>query len=481
MFKEQITFCGRLSILLLLFLLSVQFAIFSRGPFHAISVDEAHYVKKADQLLNTGTIPRAKGSGDWRPIGYSLFLACINGITGNWVTSRIVCALIQFTLLSFVLIVFQTIACWNLKQSRALFITAILLGLQRWVFEDSRNMIPDSLTASLTTLGLLGLCAASSLKNQLQIPAFIVSGVILCSTIFLRPEMIVMTPLFILAVVVFEKHRRSIVLRKMVIGLFILFMFLAFQILYWEKSTGKWEIYGNYSVRKLGAHNWTQSWFSTEQMAYAGFLHDNNIFSKTLNDFPEHAFADEWERNTIGEALARARQKQIYDQSVDALFQKVAEKRVRDNYFINSVLTRVWRTGMMWFYFESDNPVSKRVNQPVLRSAIPLGFYLLKMIIFALAVCSAIFTIRSIRNGTFDWYHRLTGLMLLCITIRTLLMGVVLGWMIHRYALAAWPAMMWCAVSAIVTIARNQQEMPAKRSPSALEQERKPEINYSPS
>jgi hypothetical protein len=456
MFEERITPQGRLSILLLLLLLSAQFAIFSGGRWIGRTGDEPYYMTRAKQLLDKAELPKVEGSGDWRPAGYSVFLAFFRGITRNWVSARMLCSFTQFTLLSLILLTFQTIACLFLKHSRAVFLTAILLGVQPWIFEDCRNLVPDSLTASLTTIGLLGLFASKYVKEKSHIIIFFLSALVLCTTIFLRPEMIAMAPLLICIGLFFQKQENPIFVRNVTIGLLILFILVGLQVLYRGSSNGKWEIYGNFSIKKRGAHSWTDSWFSTEQTAYTEFLHENKIFYITVDNFPKRAFADPWEKNTIREALARVQEQRTYDESADLLFQRVAEKRVRDNYFLNSGLTRLWRTLMMWFYFDGENLLSKNINQPVLKSTIIVGFYLFKMLIFGLAACSAVFTIRAIRNGTFAWYQHLTGLMIMCVIVRTFLMGLVLGWMIHRYALVAWPAMLWCAVSAIITI-RNQE------------------------
>ena len=110
MFEERITSNGRLSLFLLLFFLSVQFTILSDGPWLHPSGDERYYAAKADQLLKKGEIPKAEGSGDWRPVGYSVFLAFFLSITENWVVTRMMCAFIHFILLSLILITFQTIS-----------------------------------------------------------------------------------------------------------------------------------------------------------------------------------------------------------------------------------------------------------------------------------------------------------------------------------------------------------------------------------
>lgn len=454
MFVKNMESPARLSLLVLMLLLSLQLSVFSNPPWPGRTGDEFRYTSKAKYLLEHGKLPRAEGKGDWRPVGYPVFLALCRSLASDWLGARALCAVVQFSLIAFVLLIFQCLACSALRKSYWLFLIAITLGAQPWTFEDCRNMLPDSLTASLTTLGILGLFGFVVKQGVIQNIFFFFSCLTLCATMFLRPEMIVMAPVLIGGALFLKQESRSILFRYSVYGAMLFFACLLLQVFYRNLSTGDLLPYGRFSLHKRGAHNWVNSWFSTEQNAYNRFLHGGKILNTSVDAFPKRAFADEFERIEIQKALDLARTKGVYDEQVDRLFQSVADKRLRDNFFVNAVLTRIWRTGMLWFNFERNNRLTMMLGPAIWTGkAVVYASYVMRISLFLLAGYALFSALRNFRNRTALWYHRLTALMFLCVLTRTLLIGMVLGWMIDRYALVAWPAMLWCAAAGMIDLA----------------------------
>jgi len=445
-----------LSSVFLLFLLTMQFLIFAFSPWPTkYQADENYYVTKALSLITHGETPKAKGPGDlrpWRPAGYPQFIAlCCLG-DSHYKSIKYRCASMQFLLISLVLVCFHIFACFALGPSHQLYVIAFLTGIQPWTFSYSRLLYPDSLTASLLTLGLLGLFAfIRAGKSKTILVYFSLSILLLATTITLRAEMIVLIPVFVL-ISVSIKYLKRIALVRISIACGLIFVAVAgLYAGYRLFSTGSVQMFGRFSIHKRGALNWVGTWFATERSGFKRFLYGPLNRSK-FEMLPEHAFLDDFERSEIRRACELSGQRRVYDREVDKIFQNVADKRKREHFFINSVLTRTWAFLHLWVNPDVNEQLLRLVpRESIFFIILVLGFAILKFVVYVLATLSFFQILRHSREGTLSWYHTLTILMIVCVFARTLLMGGFLGW-IHRYALPAWPAMLWCAISACIDI-----------------------------
>ena len=143
-----------------------------------------------------------------------------------------------------------------------------------------------------------------------------------------------------------------------------------------------------------------------------------------------------------------------YSAQVDNVFDSIASKRIKDNFLFNYVLTRAWRTTQLWLNIHTNNqlltflsPIPRIIRRPILG-----GFLLLKIFIYALFIFSLIDLAGKIQRHDLIWHDYLTIFAAFAVISRTVLIGVLLGLGEHRYVLMAWPAMLWCAVSAIISI-----------------------------
>jgi hypothetical protein len=437
----------RISLLILFFLLAIQFSIFSAPPWPMRpKSDERYFVSEASSIGNTQQYR-------WRPAGYATYLACCSRIVGSWETARLPCGLIQFLLMTLVLVLFHWIACQALPRSYWLCVIAVVLGIQPWCFEDSRTMIPDSLTASLTTIGIIGLFVYIRRSQKTVDFSLLLFSTLLCVTAWLRAEMIVIVPVLITAAVLLKRLAKPVPSRELIYFCFISFVLLMAAIVVRTHFVRNLSLSPG-SVPVRGAWYWTKTWFSTEKTAYNNFLHDKKFLNADVRDFPDYTFADDSERNEIARAFHLMKTRKTYDLEVDRIFRDVADKRSKENFLINRIFTKIWRTLQLWLYVDSNNRLLlvSGSSETVFALFVVTGLYILKISIYLLAGYSFYQVVRNLLSGALLWHHQLTAMMLVCVIARTLLMGTVLDWTIHRYALVAWPAMLWCAISGMLDL-----------------------------
>ncbi|MCI0602350.1 hypothetical protein L0156_05000 [bacterium] len=430
-------------LVLLLLLLTVQcfVVIFSTWP-PKFQGDETYYVTKA--------FYKPLISDSHRPQGYQLFIALCNLANDRAGNVRYRCAVVQLLLAIGVILFFYRIASRALGSSPRLYFVAFLLGIQPWVFDSTRRLYPDSLTASLLTFGLLGLFAfIRAAKPGSAFGFFFLSTLLLCATILLRPEMIVLTPVFLFVALVLKWRERVPLWIAMTLSL--LFVASAgFLSGYHLILKGKVGVFGKFSLTKPGALNWVQTWFATERMGFKNFLNGPYMNRSKFDHLPDRAFSDEYERSEIRRACELSEQRRKYDQDVDDIFRKVAEKRKQEHFFRHSLLAKIWAMAQIWLNLVASEQWFRLVpHNGFLFLLMVLFFFSLKLLVFSLAALSVLQVFRYQREKKLRWYHTLTILMILCVVIRTLLMGGMIGYL-HRYAIPAWPAMLWCAVSGCI-------------------------------
>ncbi len=450
-----------LPLLLLLSLLAVQCLVFIFSVWPPkLQGDEKYYVQSASQFLEGGNSESSQSlqKHKWRTRAYPLFIALCNTANETSGNLRYRCALVQLVLAICGILCLYYVASLILGSSPRLYLIAFLLGIQPWSLDLSRKLYPDSLTASLLTMGLLGLFAFIRAGKTISACClFILSAVLLSATVFLRPEMIVIVPVFVLIAFHFKLLKKTIPLSVTIICSVLLVASAG--LLSGDRLNSKEEIgvFGKYSLEKPGALSWVQTWFATERTAIKNFLDGRFLNRVKFELLPDRAFADEQERTEIRKACELSEQRTKYDEDVDRIFREVAEKRKREHFFRHSVATRIWGMAHLWLNLEASEQWFQLLpKDSFLFVALVLCFVSLKLMVFALAVLSVLQIFRYRRNGELRWYHSLTILMILCVVARTLLMGGMIGYL-HRYTLAAWPAMLWCAVSACIDF-RNVQE-----------------------
>jgi len=451
---------------LLIVLIFGQFIIFSKEavnrPHHFFG-DEPYYVSKALYLIQHGILPKAddkqaalgeswEGMSDFRPPGYPVFIALCNSFKFNIEHIRWRTSIIQFALMALVLVILYLIAFFALKGSKWLYLVAVILGFQPWAFEYVSSLYPDSLCASLTTISLIPLYMfIKTRKGILETIYILASSLLLCLTFMLRPEMIVLAPAIAIAALVIKSTRNCRVLKYVLFSGLIFLCFFSVQVGYRYYLTGKAELIPKYSYSNKGMVSWTGTWFNTEKngMEIFGWLSAEHKMEK----LPPYAFGDDYEKEEITKALS-LKSVSGYTEEVDNIFQKIADKRIKDNPFFNCVLTRMWSTANLWLNLETNVQLLNALSSmPVLiRKIILAGFLLLKIFVYFLALVSFFLLIKALRAKTLHDYHYLTMLAMTNILLITIFIGFIFAECEHRYVLKAWPSMLWCAISAIIDL-----------------------------
>ncbi len=467
--NNRISITNICSFSLFIILILGQFVIFSKEVKYrgtSLGGDEPYYTYKTEYLAKHGILPKADDvdmalgkkseDSDFRSPGYPIFLRICNISDSGFRCERWKSGVIQFALISAVMMILYLIACAFLKGSKWTYLVALMLGIQPWVFEYSASIYPDSLTASITTLALIGLFTFIKTKKSGREAVFLViSTLLLCLSFMLRIERIVLVPIIVFAAVIIKSRRLNSILKYGCYSGLIFILFCGLQIGYRHYLTGKAELIPKYRWSGQGALDWTYTWFGTEKSSGQGFAYGSS--DKRLEKLPPRAFGDDYEKQEIARALSLYA-KSGYTEEVDRIFEAVANKRIKDNFLVNYGLTRVWRTTSLWVNNETNAQLLNVIQftPKIIRKSI-LGLLLaLKLIIYLLAVISLFMVFKHLRRRSLSGYHYLTMLMLLNIFLITVFFGLVFGDNEHRYVLGAWPAMLWCAASAIIDLSKGR-------------------------
>jgi len=442
------------SFILLILLLTLQYVLLIFSPWRKnFQSDEQYYVGRAMTFLATGSASDTGGL-QFRPAGYSIAIAAFNFF--DWTPDRIRyrTATTQFALMSSVMLALFLIAASILKSSRSLYASAFLMGIQPWTFASTKILYPDSLTASLFSIGLVCLFGFLKVQNRkTQLLFFFASIVALSLTVTLRAEMAVLVVTF-LVIALSLKYFRKIALIVIIVSLAAI-AFVAFEAHEQLLTSGK---FGKFGILKKGAYEWVGTWFATERSGFKHFLYgDLDLFK--FQRLPSYAFDDDTERAEVRGAIELIERSKKYTPDSDVTFRALAQKRKSEHLWMNHILPYTWASLSMWININTNEQLwESLLDRKYLFRMMVVSFALLKVIVFSLAIVSAFRLFQRIRGRQSRWYDDLTMLMLVCIISRTLLMGEFLGY-IHRYVLPAWPAMIWCAVSAFFH--------PTKQTPSA--------------
>jgi hypothetical protein len=432
--------------------------------------DEPYYIEKAAHLRKTGRLPRATatakavlehralGYSDVRPPGYPVALAALAWGKPDDRTLRWRCGLAQFGWAALALTAVYGLACVWLPDRLHRLAIAALFGLQPWTFDRVRSIAPDSLVTSFSTLALVGLCSYLLMRGALATAAMIVSTLILSATFLLRPEMIVLVPPLVgLAIVLRDQPWR----RRWSHALAAAACFaavLSVQVGYRTYFIGRPGVFGDFVIPDRSVYDWVHTWFGTEHEMY-DFVNDvsDGKGMGHLAVMPGRAFGDSWERKEIerGTALATAGGPSWES---EAIFDRVARKRIHDNWLRSFALTRVWRTCHLWLNAETSEillsaaaSVPRNLRRPVLG-----GLLLLKVVCLTAFLWVAAVHAGRLRSGFAGSLEKATIVMAAFVVLRTVLIGLLFGFAVHRYILPAWPALLFCVAMATVEWARRR-------------------------
>jgi hypothetical protein len=449
---------AHLSWVLLALLLGAQsFLVFCGEWPVGLGGDEPGYVQKAVSFIETGRFPAARpdlrliedgellGWGDWQPYGYPLFVAAANAFRFDASRIRLRTTFVQFALASAVLLVLHglVIAAW--PESIPRFACACILGAQPWSYEYVRSVVPDSATASTTTAGLIALGAFVSWNGPRSIAALFAGSLLLSSAFLLRPEVIVLAPILVgVAILVRGANSRAIA-RFAAWGAAPFAIIFLTQIAYRWSYAGRPQVFGRFVSPDRAAYDWVHTWFGTEHEMY-DFVYGLPSGQSRVDRLPERAFASDGERRRITYAsdLVALRG---HSWESEAIFREVADRRIQTSWLLNCAAPRVWRTLHLWLNLETNEQLLRFLGQYAPRVRRPLlgAVLAFKAAILSLGLLSAPILFRRRAAGQPRWVDRVTFLMIIYVLLRTALIGVVLGYGVHRYMLTAWPSMLWSA------------------------------------
>jgi hypothetical protein len=421
----------------LIALLVVHFVIILRHHARPLITDELYYFDRAhyfaqDRGLKPIDERVTTGPSDWRPPGYPILLGTFGyGTFDDPAAFRLRVTIVQFLAVAALLIATFVFFTRSTNDTRAHWIAAILFGLAPWPFEFTNDIGPDELAAALIGCSLLLLWRARGSSSWLHA----VMGFSLSLT--LRPEMIVMPPF--IAAAAFTINRRWSV-RNVVAAALGFGVIVGAQVLYRTTHSGRVSIFGEFRIANAGAFHWTRTWFGTEKEAY-DFVYA--ITEGRSHELPARAFDSDQERGLV-EVLTRYAQANGYSPGIDATFENLANQRTR-RHPLRTMLVRAANVFHVWINLETPSPILEEltpVPRPIRRVLLG-GLLLLRIVIIVAGFIGA----WRARHSA-DPYDKLTLLMFAYIVLRTLLVGIVLDWRVHRYMLSAWIPLLWCAARA---------------------------------
>jgi hypothetical protein len=427
-------------------LLALQLALLLGTPADPVlRGDEEYYVSKAHYLWREHTFPPAVsnemqierggyGMGDWRPLGYPLFVALCSGGDFDVATLRR-----HVTVVQFLLVAAAIVAAFGLITRRAprlAWPAALILGLAPWLYEYVSVMVPDCVCGPTLFAGMLLLAARRTFLGALVTTA----------SFLFRPELIAIAVLLIAAALLFGRMGR----RELAAGVAALTLVTAIHYAYRIEFTGVAlpPLFGGHRLVDRGAFAWTKTWMGTEHET------QDFVFGLTNGNFttnlPPRAFANGAERAAVT-ALLRDVAAHGYSQRVDDAFGRLAEARMRAHPIRALVLPRIWSTLHLWINIETNSQtlaalkhVPRAVRLPLEAAALALRLALLAA--FAVALVPIV---RAPRGDL------VLTLFAAFVCARTLLMGLALGWCVHRFVAGAWLPLTVCALASGVIAAED--------------------------
>src|ERR1051325_4065731 len=423
---------------LLVAILAAHGAIVLTHYRHPLITDEFYYVAKARYIVERHRFmpidPHAAaaehgqewGNSDWRPPGYALVVAALSlgDFSDPAGALRFRVTLAQFLMVAAALLALYRAAVQAGVDGRARYAAAILLGLPPWTFGVVNEIGPDPENLALAAFALLALG-----RNRIVLGTFL-----LTLTLFFRPEMIVLPP--IIVGIALLPWRRPAFVRDAAAAAAVYLLLVGAQVGYRTAFTGRPGVFGGLHIYNRGAFDWANAWLGSEKETY-DFVY--TIGEGRPARVPERAFDSAAERAAVERIVARIADRGRYTAEDDAAFEALARQKRREHP-LRVLLLRGWHAVHLWLNVETNNPLlgaMAGVPRP-LRLPVWGALFLLRIAALGLAV------IALVRRR-----DRLVLLMMSYAVARTVLIGLVLNWNVHRYVLSAWPPVLWCASMAL--------------------------------
>jgi hypothetical protein len=465
---------GVFSTILLILLILGQFFLFFRSmPGKGLVGDEHAFVGKAMHFIKHGQFPKVPSYhkdvvegrivgrwSDFRPPGYPVFLVLCNSIKVDksevsTLELRLKSTVIQFVLISFVLLLLHFMACKALPGSRWLYLFAVILGIQPWTFQYCQLMITESLVTSLMFFGLFFLSLfVSSRSKPYEIIFLLLSMIFQCLTFMLRAEMIIFVVILTFIAILLKTKDILKVFKFGLIASTIFFIFIALNVAYRFHVEKKIAIFGEYRLATPGLYKWTKTWFCNERTTMNIEPHFTSNRPFEFNNLPPRAFGDIYEKKQIKKAFTVQNKTGKYNREIDDIFASIAAKRIKDNLVFNFLLVRIWNASLLWLNLETNTQLlmNLRYIPRNLRRFFLGGLLLLKICIFGFAIYSVIIFRECYRRREWLWYDQMALIMFLFIILRTIFIGLIMGFLFHRFVVVAWPPMLWCAIYTVIKL-----------------------------
>lgn len=430
---------------LLLLVLAGHFAVIVACYRHPLITDEVYYVAKAQYIAEHHRFapidPHALaaerglewGNSDWRPPGYPLLVAALS--LGDFRDPAGALRL-RLTIAQFLMVAASLVALYRLAVAcgvggRARFAAALLLAIPPWTFAVVNEIGPDPENLALVTFGLIALG-----RKRIALAALLLS-----LTLFFRPEMIVLPPVVIgFALLMW---RRPTFWRDAVIAASIYLALVGAQVAYRTAMTGQPGVFGGLHIYNRGAFDWANTWVGTEKETY-DFVY--NLGEALPARVPERAFDSAAERAAVERIVERVRARGAYTAEDDAEFERLAREKTRQHP-LRVLALRGWHTVHLWLNVEQNNPLLAAMANVPRAVRLPLwgALLLLRLAAIALAGIAGVRALRAPATAA----NQFVLLFLFFAVVRSLFIGAVLNWNVHRYVLSAWPPVLWCATAAL--------------------------------
>lgn len=441
-------------------------------PITDIAGDQGDYVNKATNLRRFGTFfdnssgtARSTLWSDFRPPGYSVYLWLWGVTDENHSLRRPVIAVVQIILLVPVLLYTVRETCRNVSSRFLQSILGCGIGFLAPLFEHQLSLLPDQLAALLTVYGIVFYAQFITVNSQKWAGVFAVTGTaILGLTCTVRPDLILTAPfLFPICIVV----RKFLSRRSPSLGInwrvWLLVstccgtVFLAFvgaNIWYRYACFGELRIYGRLAVPAPGAEAWGRTWINTEKSCLEQFLWPLGMPKPALSidQFPSRAFREISEHRAVDDLLTEINRSQVYTTSIDRRFQRLADKKVRDNPVSCFIVPRTWRVIHLWLNLESNWQsliAVARLDRPIRRGLL-LALVVVKWTVVVGALSAVVPLLGAFCERKVTNLDVLASLTLLTVLFRSFVIGFAFGSHEHRYATAVWPC---CAIAGSYGIA----------------------------
>jgi 4-amino-4-deoxy-L-arabinose transferase-like glycosyltransferase len=438
----------QLPLFVLLLLLAGQGVLLFLRPLTPYGGDEPYYVEKAQQFRAHSRFDPASahelalergelwGTSDYRPPGYPLLLAAVSGGHFEPQVLRGRMRALQFLAIAAAIVAAYLLAARGTTPRRR-YLLALLAGIAPWPFEYAGSILPDALTAALAFAGVVVLARAVRTRGAVTMFA---GALLLATTFLLRPEIIVLVPLLAggaLLLSGFTWKRAAACALGMLLP-------AALHYAYRIQFTGERvpTYFAGFHTQSLGAMQWANTWVGSEHDLYASVVYA--IAEGRPPVYQQRFLADPRERAELERAAALVRRDGHNSAEVDGIFDALRRRREHEHPFQAWLLPRVAHVGQLWINLETNDQLLGLLSNVPRSVRRPLFGLLLAVKLTVLALFCRLLAVVVLQRRDPDWV--LWTLLAAFVLLRTLTVAGLHNTMEHRYVLAAWPAMLACAL-----------------------------------